>query len=226
VDTGKKLSEIELGESHPAMAFADDEHLYLGAESGTLRVLTPDRSGSWNLRNVWQGASALRRIAISPKQRQLVLVNGLNEARVLDIGTGRVSEQALAMPDIVTDIVFNATESRVLLRTPRWLHRAAVSPSGLHWLDAIRAPKALAGSSMVLDNEQSTVAAGDRDGVLVLTRETGFAEVAELRFDYSSGPVLVGNRDDLLAEWRKRLAIADVGVSASEAVPVVALPDL
>lgn len=224
IDSGKKLTEIELGELHTAMAFADDEHLYLGAESGTLRVLTPDRSGSWNLRNVWQGTAALRRMAVSPKKQQLVLVNGLNETRLLDIRSGRVSEQALTMPDVLSDIAFNSAETRVLLRTPRWLHRAAIAPSGLIWSDAIRAPKALPGSRMVLDSDAQAAAAGDGDAVLLLTRETGFAEVAELKFDYSSGPVLVGNREELLAEWRKKLAFADFEATAGRPVPLVVLP--
>ncbi|MEQ9562948.1 MAG: AAA-like domain-containing protein, partial [Woeseiaceae bacterium] len=53
--TGNILSEIELGETHTSIAFANNEQLYLGGESGTLRLLAPDRSGSWNLRNVWAG---------------------------------------------------------------------------------------------------------------------------------------------------------------------------
>jgi hypothetical protein len=55
----------------------------------------------------------------------------------------------------------------------------------------------------------TNTSAGDRSNkrVLILTRETGFAEVAELQFNYSSGPALVGNRHDLLEEWRLKLAI-------------------
>ncbi|HSD70711.1 MAG TPA: hypothetical protein VLB07_14225, partial [Woeseiaceae bacterium] len=219
VDTWKILAEIELGEAHAAMAFADNDHLYLGAESGTLRVLAPDRSGSWNLRNVWQGMSAIRRLAISPQRQQLVLVNAVNEARSLDIRSGRVSEQALTMPDLVIDIVFSADESRALLRTPRWVHRTTLTPTGLIWRDAIRAPKALAGSSMVLDRGLADGASDspDNDRVLVLTRETGFAEVAELQFNYTAGPPLIGNRDDLLVEWRGKLALP-AGTSTAEPV--------
>ena len=85
VATWKMLAEIELGETHAAMAFADNDHLYLGAESGTLRVLASDRSGSWNLRNVWQGPSAIRKLGISPQRQQLVLVNAvINAFRLVD----------------------------------------------------------------------------------------------------------------------------------------------
>jgi hypothetical protein len=220
--TGEILAEIELGEQHVAMAFADDERLYLGAESGTLRVLAPDRSGSWNLRNVWQGMSAIRKMAISPQRQQLVLVNALNEAQSLDIRSGRVSAQALTMPDIVSDIVFSADESRALLRTPRWVHRTTLAPGGLIWRDAIRAPKALAGSRMVLDRgaTDSLSRSADNDRVLVLTRETGFAEVAELQFNYSAGPALIGNREELLAEWRDKLALPAESPLPDTTVPV------
>jgi hypothetical protein len=173
VDSGEVLAEIELGEQHAAMAFADNERLYLGAESGTLRVLTPDRSGSWNLRNVWQGLSGIRKMDISPQRGQLVLVNSLNEAQSLDIRSGRVSAQALMMPDVISDIVFSVDESRVLLRTPHWVHRTTLALGGLIWRDAIRAPKAMAGSRMVLDRGAAIPTAGsaDNDRVLVLTRK-------------------------------------------------------
>jgi WD40 repeat protein len=217
VISGNLLAEIELGETHASMSFADDAHLYLGAESGSLRVLTPDRSGSWNLRNVWQGTSALRKVEISPTTQKLILVNALNEVRALDIRSGRVSETALAMPDVVSDILFSSGDSRVLLRTPRWIHRVALSNSGLLWLDAIRSPAPLPGSRMVLDTgplesepgEQARTVRGrrDNDRLLVLTRETGFGEVAELQFDYSTGAALVGNRQELLTEWHEKLAI-------------------
>jgi WD40 repeat protein len=214
--TGNILSEIELGETHASMAFANDEQLYLGGESGTLRLLAPDRSGSWNLRNVWTGTSGLRRLAVSPTLAKLVLVNASNEVRSLDLRNGRVSELTLTMPDVVSDILFNIGETRVLLRTPRWIHRAALSGAGLVWMDAIRAPKAMPGSKMILDPNRAmrntaqaapTSEVRDNDKVLILTREAGFAEMAELQFDYSDGPSLIGKREELLDEWRSKLAV-------------------
>jgi hypothetical protein len=231
VESGSLLTEIELGELHVAMAFADDEHLYLGSESGTLRLLARDRSGSWNLRNIWSGSSALRKLAVSPRMQKLVLVNAHNAVRLLDIRSGQVSELTLTMPDVVSDILFNKGESRVLLRTPRWVHRATLTGAGLVWLDAIRAPKAMPGSRMVNDlhrNDSGSPIAGQADGlrendrILMLTRETGFAELAELQFDYSDGPALVGNRQDLLDEWRRKLAIEPEAVPLSDTVPAAA----
>jgi hypothetical protein len=31
--------------------------------------------------------------------------------------------------------------------------------------------------------------------------------MAELQFDYSDGPSLIGNREELLDEWRRKLAV-------------------
>ena len=46
---------------------------------------------------------------------------------------------------------------------------------------------------------------GDR--VLLLTRDAGFAEVALIDFAYETGPTLFGSREELLAEWRAKLAL-------------------
>ena len=45
----------------------------------------------------------------------------------------------------------------------------------------------------------------ENDRVLVLTRDTGFAQIAELHFDYDAGPALFGNRRNLLTEWTRKV---------------------
>ena len=45
----------------------------------------------------------------------------------------------------------------------------------------------------------------DNDRVLVLTRDTGFARIAELHFNYDDGPALFGNHNDLVAEWSRNV---------------------
>ncbi len=207
-DTGAVLADIELGEPHAGLVFAINDRLYVGGESGTLRSVASDRTGSWHLRNVWQGSSAIRKLAISPSKQQLLIVNLQHVTQVLNIESGRIGAATLQLPDAVTDIIFSQSESRALFRTARWIHRASVSPGGLIWLDAIRAPKALAGSKMVFDQRivaEARDPLGDR--VMLLTRDAGFPEVAELRFSHTAGPALFGNKDKLLAEWRRKLGI-------------------
>jgi len=216
-DTAEVLADVELGEMHAGFVFAVDGQLYVGGESGTLRSLASDRAGSWNLRNVWQGTSAIRNLGISPNKKRLVIVDAQQVARVLNIKTGAIGTSTLTLPDAVTDILFSSNEARILLRTGRWIHRAGISPGGLIWLDAIRSPKALAGSQMVFDHRrdpatgQDSVRVSDPSGdrVMLLTRDAGFPEVAELRFSHSKGLALFGIRSELIAEWSSKLGIRE-----------------
>ncbi len=207
-ENGAVLADTELGEFHVGLVFAADEQLYVGSESGILRSLTSDRTGSWHLRIVWQGSSAIRKLAISPNGQRLVIVDSQHVAQLLNIETGKIGTSTLDLPTAVTDILFSPSESRALFRTGRWIHRAGVSPGGIIWMDAIRAPKALAGSQMVFD-QRLPRDAGDPFGgrVMLLTRDAGFPEVVELRFSHSDGSALFGNKDKLLAEWHRKLGI-------------------
>lgn len=207
-ENGAVLGDIELGEIHVGLVFAFDDRIFVGGESGTLRSLTSDRAGAWHLRNVWQGSSAVRKLAIAPNGRWLVIVDTQNVAQLLDIESGDIGTSTLTFPDAVSDVLFSPSDSRALFRTGRWIHRAGVSPSGIIWLDAIRAPKALAGSTIVFDQRMP---GGDGDPfgdrVMLLTRDAGFPEVAELRFSHTDGPALFGNKDKLLDEWRTKLGL-------------------
>ncbi|HZD53162.1 MAG TPA: AAA-like domain-containing protein, partial [Woeseiaceae bacterium] len=133
---GKVLTDVELGEPHTGIAFAADDQLFLGAASGALRVLETDRTGTWNIRNVWAGSSGLRRLEISSDKNLLVIVDAMNRAQLLDLRNGRIGSSALQLPSPASDIAFSPNESRVLFRTGRWIHRASASPRGLMWLDA------------------------------------------------------------------------------------------
>ena len=103
--------------------------------------------------------------------------------------------------------MFSPSETRALIRTSRWVHRIGVYPSGLVWLDAIRAPKVLRASKMVLDSNPSGGEVTDPLGsnVVLLSRDAGFAEVAELQFPPVVGPALIGKREQLIATWRAKL---------------------
>ena len=212
VEDGAVLADIELGELHAGLTFAADDQIYLGSDSGALRGLYSDRTGNWHLRNVWQGTDAIRQIAVSVARQQIVIVDARNEARLLDIRSGRIGTHVLQLPDPVTEIAFSRSDARVLFKTGSWIHRALLSPDGLVWTDAIRAPKSLSGSRMAFDRGGQTGSDNDglhgypdNDRVLVLTRDTGFAEIAELHFDYDAGPALFGNRSKLIAEWSRKV---------------------
>lgn len=212
VETGAVLADIELGEMHSDITFVDEDYLYLAGTSGILRSVAMDGLGTWNLRNVWEGKFPLRRIQMSVGRQLLVLVDAENTARVFDIRNGHIGPQTLQLPGRIEDLLFSPGESRVLLRTSRWIHRADVSRSGLTWESALRAPQALRGSRMAFDDRiepqrtaggRTAVSSGNH--VLLLSRDAGFVELANLYFSSSGGPILFGSRDELLEEWRNKL---------------------
>ncbi|HZW60237.1 MAG TPA: proprotein convertase P-domain-containing protein, partial [Woeseiaceae bacterium] len=215
VESGDVIADLDLGEAHNCMAFGHDDHLYLAAESGALRSLTPDRAANWHLRSIWQGPLALRAIGASPDRPLLVVVDAANSAQMLDLQHGRLGTWTIDLPDAVSDVAVSRSSTRVLLRTAGWIHRASISNGGLVWLDALRAPRPLHGSRMVFDtlaaappNEQPVLDPLG-ESVLLLTRDAGFAEVAELSFNFDRGPLLFGTRDELLTAWRRRLALPE-----------------
>lgn len=206
-ETGAELASVDLGEVHTGIAFVSDEALYLGANSGALRSLYADRTGNWHLRNIWQGPDAIHHIATASGRQHIVLVDSQNQVRLLDPRDGRVGREVLTLPSAVSDFAFSPNESRMVLRTGRWLHRALLTPEGLVWTDSIRSPNAMGGSRIVFDEslqpEQGGNLSGDR--VLILARVTGVAELVELRFSYSDGPALFGSRPELLRTWSEKL---------------------
>jgi WD40 repeat protein len=221
-ETGDELASIDLGEVHSDLAFADEDSILLGGESGALRSLYPDRTGNWHLRSVWQGAEPVRRIAVASQRKAIVLVDALNRLHVLDTQGGQIGVDQLSVPGTVVDIAFSPDESRVLARTGRWIHRALVTPQGLVWTDTIRAPKAMQGSRMVFDSRPA--AEGERNGgrvgdqVLLLGRVTGAAELVELDFRYRDGPSLFGSRPELLEAWSDRLQSGEPATAESQAL--------
>ncbi len=220
IESGAVLADVDLGEVHSDIAFVGEEQLYLGGESGILRSLSPDRLGNWSLRNVWQGNSPLRRIRMSASRRLLLLSDAENAVRVFDLRNGSIGSGTLKLPGSIDDMLFGSGDSRVLLRTSRWIHSADVSRAGLVWQSAIRAPQALRDSGMAFDNLASgspSSAGGNvrsplapNDRVLMLTRDAGYVELANLYLDYSGGSILFGSRSELLQEWRARLGQDEV----------------
>jgi WD40 repeat protein len=208
-ETGAETANIDLGEIHSDLEFAADDEIYVGAESGALRSLYPDRTGNWHRRNIWQGDAAIRHLAVAANRRHILLVDALNQVRLLDPADGRVSEQGFQLPAPVREAAFSPNESRALFRTGRWIHRALITPAGLIWTDSIRSPKAMNGSTMAFDMPRGPASAtpgnASADRVLILARDAGVAELAELHFGYAEGPALFGRRLDLLREWTEKL---------------------
>ncbi len=200
--SGDPVVEFPLGEVHDGVAFADDDNLYLGSNSGTLSVVARSASGTWTVQQRWQGSFAIKWLRASPQGRRLVLVDQNNVAQQFDLEEGRVGALFISLPESVEDVAFNPVGSRVYFRTARWVHRASSSPDGLIWLDAIFGPRPAHGGSIIVS---SSTSAGNEIQLPVI--RAGSVALAELRFDSSATPALFGNRDELIEEWREKLGM-------------------
>lgn len=212
---GNVLADIELGETHTALALASNNSVYLGSESGTLNVLSSGPTDEWTLRRVWAGETAIRRLEASPSGRYLVLVDAEHQATQFNVEEGRPGGMRLSLPSAVEDIVFSPGGSRVLFRTPRWVHRAGSSSAGLIWFEATLVPRALNSGRIVFGDQ------ADRESLVGARFYLPVASDGSLRlreFDFSSlePPTMFGNKDELLSEWSQRLSRTEVVESESE----------
>ena len=201
--SGEFVARFDLGERHRGIAFADNEHLYVGSDSGVLRVITRDDARGWSIREIWQGEASIRWLEASPRSRFLVLVDQGNVARQFSLAEGRLGVASVRLPDAVQDVTYTPGGSRVLFRTSRWVHVANSAPSGLIWVDAMLAPKGLGSASMVFGDRDADNAAGNR--VYLPVAGDGFVSLAEFDLVTLKGPGMFGNKDELLEEWRRRL---------------------
>jgi len=201
VEDGSFVTKFEFGELHESVAFVSDDSIYVGSDSGILRVISRDGDGAWTMQQLWQGDSAIRLLAASPRGRYLVLVDEVGFASQFILSEGRVSGPALEMPGAVEEIAFGYSGTRAYFRTARWTHRVSLGVSGLHWVDSVFSPKPLNGGRIVFGPSGSDTA----NRAYLPAARNGFIELVELGFPGSSAPGLFGNREELLAEWRQRL---------------------
>jgi hypothetical protein len=201
---GSIVAELEFGEPHRGLAFANDDQIYVGGESGALRLVARDIEEAWSAQQLWQGSSSIRLLEASPRGQYLIIVDDAGLASQLILSEGRIGEQTLAFPGPVEEITFSHSGSRVFLRTSRWTHRAAASINGLHWVDSVISPKPLNGARIVFGPVGSDTA----NRAYFPAARNGFVDLVELAFPGSARPGLFGNREDLLAEWRDRLGVS------------------
>ncbi|MEM9208119.1 MAG: AAA-like domain-containing protein [Pseudomonadota bacterium] len=202
-ESGVVEARVDVGDVQNDVVFGAENRIFLAGMDGSLRRLAPDRLGDWSLETVWQGTDGLRRLAVGPNRRMMVLADVRNVLQVFDIEAGSIGTALLELPDDVSDVVFGRSDAQVFVRTSRWVHRAEASSSGLHWRNAIRAPAGLPGTRLVVNRGAAATLVGSR--TMLLTREAGFVEVADLDFSHASGSMLFGEREQLLDEWRSKL---------------------
>jgi WD40 repeat protein len=201
---GSIVADLELGEPHRSLAFADNDQVYVGGESGALRLVARDNDEGWSAQQQWQGSRPIELLEASPRGNYLVIVDDAGLASQLILGEGRIGEQTLAFPGPVEEVTFSHSGSRVFLRTSRWAHRAIASINGLFWVDSVISPKPLNGGQIVFGPAGSETA----NRAYFPAARNGFVDLVELAFPGSARPGLFGNRNDLLAEWRLKLGAA------------------
>lgn len=211
---GSILAAFEFGEEHQGVAFAADKKLFVGSESGTLRVVSQAASGEWTMQTLWQGNAAIRWLEVSPLSRYLVFVDQNNLAQQFSLGEGRLGEQVLQLPSRVEEVTFSPNGARVLFRTARWIHLASSSPAGLAWRDAVFAPPTVPGARMVFANPAEDPAAPLGNRLFLTVSRDGLFKAIPIGFDGMQGASLFGNKEALLDEWRERL-----GLTTQEPVP-------
>ena len=216
VESGDVLARFDLSERHQGLAFADVDNLYVGADSGTLRVLSRQPAGEWRVRSIWQGDSRIKWLEASPRGRFLVLVEHNNFARQFSLAEGRIGESTLQLPSDVEEVSFSPGGSRVLFRTTGWVHRASSSAAGLLWLDALPAGKSIEGARMVFGGRDAANRNQSGDRLYLPTAGDGFPVLDELRFDASHRAGLFGNRAALLAEWQRKLGLTIVAPKGAD----------
>jgi WD40 repeat protein len=206
-ESGELVVRFELAERHGAIAFADPDHLFLGSQSGALHVIARDAAGGWSVQTLWQGDTPIRLLEASPQSRLLVLVDANNLAQQFNLAEARIGDRTLQLPASVNEVAFSPGGLRVLFRTSNWVHRASSSAVGLIWQDAILAPKALANAHMVFGDPELDEAAALGNRFFLPVAADGYPRLAELSFTATRGPGLFGNKNQLLDEWRRKLAL-------------------
>jgi hypothetical protein len=201
-NNGSVAAEFELGETHTSQAFVAGDRLLVGSETGNLSQVSRDADGAWSLQQLWRGPGAIRRLAHPPRGDFLVIVDDAGQASLFNLDEGHIGAQTLEFPGPVEEVAFGVSASRALFRTARWVHRVSVSANGLHWADSVFAPKPLQGGKIVFGSGEDA-----RRAYLPAARN-GAVELVELAFPGSSQPGLLGNREELLTEWRSRLGYA------------------
>ena len=199
---GAAITEFDLGEPHGSMDFAVADRLFVGSDTGVLRQVTRDADGNWTLQQLWQGPRPITELAGSPRGEYLVIVDDKGTASQFLLAEGHIGELGLEFPGPVEDIVFTRSRSRAYFSTARWVHRVSLSDDGLRWIDSVFAPKPLQGAGVVFGDGPAA-----RRAYLPAARN-GSVELVELAFPGSSQPGLLGNRGELLDEWRARLGRA------------------
>jgi len=200
---GAVVWEQGFGSRYTSLTFAADDHLYLGAEDGTLQLLTRAGGGNWHMQQVWQGPNGIRLLRASPRGDFLIVVDEDNLASQFRLSEGRIGDTTLQLPSDVQEVAFGPNGTRVYFRTSRWVHLASSSIAGLTWMDALLVSRPLPGAGIVFGNGLPD-SVRQQAAYLPIARNE-YIQIVELNFSGSASTGLFGNGNELLQEWGDRI---------------------
>jgi WD40 repeat protein len=197
--SGDRVASIALGERHGALAFAGPDDVFIGSTGGLLSHIRRDATGTWIARQMWQGEQPIRLLEASPDARFLLVADDSNAVQQFSLSEDRPGSLALQLPGPLEEATYSPGGGRVLLRTARWVHRAASSGTGLVWVDAVMIPPPANGANLVFDRDGR-----DSAFYVALPGSDGPALVRK-SFALAGGPGLFGRQRELVDAWRERL---------------------
>ena len=208
--TGEAVTDYGSGGGLSSLAFMSNDALFVGGQDGVLRIMRLAPGMAPDVRPVWQGESALTHIAAGAWEDELIVVDADHVARVLSIAEGQVARLALVLPGAVREVRVAPSGPGVLFRTDRWVHRAISGVEGLAWRDAMLVPASGNADRIVFDST-----AGRPNEALIVSDDS--ATLALRPLDGSADePGVFGSREDLLRDWRRRLAAGEVPEDAPD----------
>jgi len=210
--TGGEAAGVDFSETQKDMAFVDERTLYTGSSGGTVSAVTMEDGVVRRAQSVWQAEAAVRHLEASPRGRYLVLVDASDVATQFDLVAGAPGARSLRLPSDVEEVAFSADGSRVLLRTARWVHRAASASGGLVYHDSLFIPVPMTGARMVVPARRPDTGSSAQTFLLPVLRD-GRPQIGRFAFGEQEGPGLFGKREQLLGEWRGRLGPAPASLA-------------
>jgi WD40 repeat protein len=200
--TGEGIHSYVHGGSLTGLVYAASDAVYAASADEGLVVIRLRAGAAADTRRLWKGDDPIALIARSPDANKLVIVDAANVARIVSLTDGTVAADTIELPGPVREVAVAPSGSRILFRTDRWIHTALLTPDGLMWRDADLVDATGAGNRIVFDSSPDT--SGRRGSPLVI--RTGAAGLSLDPLDGGAmAPRVFGSREDLLADWRKRL---------------------
>ena len=212
--SGDRRREVELSSAYGTLVFVSADRLYLGGQDGVLSLLGLGGVQA-SVTKVWQGEAALSQLTYMPRRQALLIGDSEGTVRQFDTATGDIGRLSLVLPARIREIAVAPFGARIFVRTERWVHEASSGADGLVWSDAYFVPPGGSGQELAF------VPSANLPGVLhVLRRDLARLTLAAL--DADREPLIFGEREDLVMEWRRRLGLTAVPVEAGFAPPGLA----